>query len=197
MASPDEVERALSQRAGSKCELCGASEELRGYAVPPRAATVDTSVLVCGACAAQLAGDAPLDETHWFCLKEAVWSEVPAVQVVSLRLLARLEPAGWASELRSQVWVPDEVQAWVDEVPATPGEAESESETKTVDSNGTPLATGDSVTLIKDLDVKGAGFTAKRGTLVKNIRLTDDPGHVEGKVNGVAIVLKTQFLKKA
>lgn len=195
MASPDEVERALSQRSGGKCELCGATEGLRAYAVPPREVAVDTSVLACGTCAAQLAGEAPLEETHWFGLKQAVWSEVPAVQVVSLRLLARLEGAGWASELRSQVWVPEEVQAWVDEVPAPAQDGEAE--TKTVDSNGAPLATGDSVTLIKDLDVKGAGFTAKRGTLVKNIRLTDDPGHVEGKVNGVAIVLKTQFLKKA
>ena len=56
---------------------------------------------------------------------------------------------------------------------------------------------GDGVTLIKDLDVKGAGFTAKRGTLVRPIRLTDNPEHVEGKVNKMAIVLKTQFLKKA
>ena len=79
---------------------------------------------------------------------------------------------------------------------APPG-AEVEPDAETLDSHGTPLASGDSVTLIKDLDVKGAGFVAKRGTLVKNIRLTGDPAHVEGKVNGVAIVLKTQFLKKA
>ena len=65
------------------------------------------------------------------------------------------------------------------------------------DSNGTPLAEGDAVTLIKDLEVKGAGFTAKRGTLVKGIHLTDEAGMVEGRVNGITIVLKTQFLKKA
>jgi len=59
------------------------------------------------------------------------------------------------------------------------------------------LTSGDSVTLIKDLDVKGTSFVAKRGTLVKGIRLTDNPEHVEGRVNKVSIVLKTQFLKKA
>jgi protein PhnA len=59
------------------------------------------------------------------------------------------------------------------------------------------LVDGDAVTLIKDLDVKGANFTAKRGTLVKGIRLTDDPALVEGRVNGIAIYLKTAFLKKA
>jgi len=66
------------------------------------------------------------------------------------------------------------------------------------DSNGTHLADGDSVTLIKDLKVKGANVTLKRGTLVKNIRLTDDEALIEcntGKVKG--LVLRTEFLKKA
>jgi protein PhnA len=66
------------------------------------------------------------------------------------------------------------------------------------DSNGNPLADGDSVTVIKDLKVKGTSVTLKRGTLVKNIRLTDDPGEIEchaEKVKG--LVLKTCFLKKA
>ena len=67
----------------------------------------------------------------------------------------------------------------------------------TVDSNGATLADGDSVTLIKDLNVKGGGFTAKRGTLVKGIRLTDNPLHIEGRVNKQTIVLVTAYLKKA
>ena len=65
------------------------------------------------------------------------------------------------------------------------------------DSNGATLSAGDTVTLIKDLVVKGANFTAKRGTTVKNISLSDNPEHIEGKVNGTRIVLLTQFLKKA
>ena len=52
------------------------------------------------------------------------------------------------------------------------------------------------MTLIKDLDVKGAGFTAKRGTVVKNIIVGDDPEHIEGRVNKTKIYLKTCFLKK-
>ena len=66
------------------------------------------------------------------------------------------------------------------------------------DSNGTTLNNGDSVTLIKDLKVKGTSVTLKRGTLVKNIRLTDDAEEIEcnsDKVKG--LVLKTCFLKKA
>jgi protein PhnA len=75
-------------------------------------------------------------------------------------------------------------------------ESEVEEGPQVVDSNGAVLMDGDSVTLIKDLDVKGANFTAKRGTLVKSIRVGDDPTHVEGRVNKMSIMLKTCFLKK-
>lgn len=66
------------------------------------------------------------------------------------------------------------------------------------DSNGTVLQEGDSVTLIKDLPVKGANTTLKRGTLVKNIRLTDNPEEIECRVEKIkGLVLKTCYLKKA
>lgn len=65
------------------------------------------------------------------------------------------------------------------------------------DSNSTLLAEGDSVTLIKDLKVKGSSLTLKRGTMVKNIRLTNSAGEVEGRAGGSTMVLKTEFLKKA
>ncbi|HSN64953.1 MAG TPA: alkylphosphonate utilization protein [Azonexus sp.] len=66
------------------------------------------------------------------------------------------------------------------------------------DSNGNILGNGDSVTLIKDLKVKGTSVTLKRGTLVKNIRLTDDAEEIECNADKVkGLVLKTCFLKKA
>ena len=66
------------------------------------------------------------------------------------------------------------------------------------DAAGTPLADGDSVTLVKDLKVKGASTTLKRGTLVKNIRLTDDVQEIECNAEKVkGLVLRTEFLKKA
>ncbi|NMM26574.1 MAG: alkylphosphonate utilization protein [Glaciimonas sp.] len=69
---------------------------------------------------------------------------------------------------------------------------------KVKDSNGAVLSEGDSVTLIKDLKVKGTSVTLKRGTMVKNIRLTDDAEEVECNVDKVkGLVLKTCFLKKA
>ena len=71
-------------------------------------------------------------------------------------------------------------------------------ETIVRNSNGAQLHDGDSVTLIKDLKVKGTGTTLKRGTLVKNIRLTDDPTEIECSTKQVkGLVLRTEFLKKA
>ncbi|MDX2172076.1 MAG: zinc ribbon domain-containing protein YjdM [Bacteroidota bacterium] len=64
------------------------------------------------------------------------------------------------------------------------------------DSNGTLLNDGDSVTLIKDLKVKGSSLTLKRGTVVKKIKLTDDEQEIDCRINGSSIVLRTEFLKK-
>lgn len=69
---------------------------------------------------------------------------------------------------------------------------------KVKDSNGNILADGDSVTLIKDLKVRGSSTVLKRGTTIKNIRLTDDPDEIEGRTDKVkGLVLRTEFLKKA
>ena len=97
-------------------------------------------------------------------------------------------------DLLAQIFFEDDILAWANDV-------EKETTTSdikpTKDSNGAILNEGDSVTLIKDLEVKGAGFTAKRGTLVKNIHLSENPEHIEGRVNGTQIVLLTCFLKKS
>lgn len=66
------------------------------------------------------------------------------------------------------------------------------------DSNGNTLSNGDSVTVIKDLPVKGTSVVIKRGTLIKNIRLTNNPEQIECNADKVkGLVLKTCFLKKA
>ncbi|MCC6684746.1 MAG: alkylphosphonate utilization protein [Bacteroidia bacterium] len=69
--------------------------------------------------------------------------------------------------------------------------------TEVKDSNGNILQDGDSVTLIKDLKVKGSSTVLKRGTMVKNIRLTDDPAEIDCRVNKMEMVLRTEFVKKA
>tara|TARA_B100000497_G_C7632438_1_gene380136 strand:- start:738 stop:1058 length:321 start_codon:yes stop_codon:yes gene_type:complete len=66
----------------------------------------------------------------------------------------------------------------------------------TKDCNGNTLNNGDVVIVNKTLDVKGSPIVIKKGTKVKNIRLTDDPNEVDCKVNGTRLVLKTMFLKK-
>ena len=69
---------------------------------------------------------------------------------------------------------------------------------ETRDSNGAVLADGDSVTIIKDLKVKGSSSGLKRGTVVKNIRLTDNEDEIEGRTDKIkGLVLRTEFLKKA
>jgi protein PhnA len=65
------------------------------------------------------------------------------------------------------------------------------------DSNGAVLKDGDSVTVIKDLKVRGSSSVIKRGTMVRGIRLTDDAAEIEGKVEKSMMVLRTEFLKKA
>lgn len=187
------IEPSLLRRAGDRCELCGAAEALSTHEVASVSAR-ERSIVVCGGCAPQLIDGAELDQGHWRCLERAIWSEVPAVQVAAHRLLRRLGEAHWAVALLETVYLDDAVLAWAtEEAPRT----EDDERVSAKDSHGASLADGDSVTLIKDLDVKGAGFTAKRGTLVKGIRLTDDPRHVEGRIQGSVIVLKAEFLKKA
>ena len=69
---------------------------------------------------------------------------------------------------------------------------------KVKDSNGTELKDGDSVTLIKDLKVKGANVTLKRGTLIKSIQLTDNEDEIDCRYEKIkGLVLRTEFVKKA
>lgn len=188
-----EPDATLLARANHRCELCGATSDLARFDVPPEHPAIpDRAVLVCPRCAEAAANAAAPDPKQSHGLREAIWSEIPAVQVAAWRLLNRLPGEAWARDLLDQVYLDEALQEWAKEDSTPPDHATL----RVLDSNGAELREGDAVTLIKDLDVKGAGFTAKRGTVVKNIHLGDDPAHVEGKVNGIGIVLKTAFLKK-
>lgn len=187
------IEQSLLERSGSKCELCGSEEQLSTYEVPPSDGSADQTIVVCHTCKSQIEAPDTMDANHWRCLNDSMWSPVPAVQVMAYRLLNALRTEGWPQDLLDMMYLEDDTKTW-----AEAGMPDEDEETIVhKDSNGTTLQEGDDVTLIKDLDVKGAGFTAKRGTLVKNIHLTDNPLHIEGKVNGTQIVLVAAFLKKA
>jgi protein PhnA len=65
------------------------------------------------------------------------------------------------------------------------------------DASGNVLADGDSVTLIKDLKVKGANQTLKQGTVIRSIRLTDNPEEIDCRYEGIkGLVLRTEFVRK-
>lgn len=173
-----------------KCELCEKEGQTGSYTVEPEHPQFSSNIQICRVCSGQITGEQEIDSTHWFCLQSAIWSENPAVQVVAIRMLTTIGNS-WATDILDQAYVDDLVSKWADA-----NDANTDDRPPAYDSNGKQLSDGDSVTLIKDLDVKGTSFVAKRGTLVKGIRLTQNPQHVEGRVNKVAIVLKTQFLKK-
>ncbi len=147
------------------------------------------SVLLCGTCADGMT--APVnDKPHWQCLHEAIWSTQGATQIAAYRILTHLDHAPWARDLMEIAYLEAELLAAAQNI-ADPAMIHR-------DSNGAKLGAGDTVVLIKDLPVKGAGFTAKRGTAVRNISLVqDNEGHIEGKVEGQRIVILTAFVKKS
>lgn len=186
-------EKELIARSGSICELSGASDNLTAYLVTPKfGASSDDFIYITENLKNQLEGKSDMVANDWRCLNDSMWSEVDAVKVVAYRTLNALKSEGWPNDLLEMIYLDDEVLAWAKEGVV------DEDAIKHVDSNGVVLQMGDTVTLIKELDVKGSTITAKRGTAVRNIRLVhDDPTLIEGKVDGQTIYILTQFVKKS
>ena len=188
------AEQIIIARCNSKCELCASDSPLSLYEVPPTSdGTADQCIMICATCKSQIEGSEPSDANHWRCLNDSMWTPVPAVQVMAWRMLKQLSAESWAIDLLDMLYLEDDVLQWAE----SGSSSEEETDAPCMDSNGAQLQSGDNVTLIKDLVVKGANFTAKRGTTVRNISLTSNPEHIEGRVNGTRIVLLTCFLKKA
>lgn len=189
----------LAARAGGACELCRRTDALEPFPVPPDSdGSAEQSALLCGGCRGQIGGGAAVESAHWAPLAETMWTPVPAVQVLAWRMLRRLRDEGWAAELLEMLYLDDETRGWAELEPApAAADAAGPGAGGHRDAHGTPLASGDTVTLIKDLVVRGAGFTAKRGTAVRNITVVaDNPAHIEGRVEGQRIVILTEFVKK-
>jgi protein PhnA len=186
------IERKLKDRSGSVCEISGAEHDLVVYVLPPtNERTVENSVLMAKHLNDQIENPETTDEKDWRGLSESMWSEHLPVQIVSWRMLARLKN----TDLLDMMYLDEEALEWA----KATGEGEEEDENKLVhkDSNGVTLLDGDSVVLIKDLDVKGATFTAKRGAAVHNIKLVwDDANLIEGRVENQNIYILTQYVKK-
>ncbi|MBN8836933.1 MAG: PhnA domain-containing protein [Sphingobacteriia bacterium] len=189
------VEQMLKNRSNNECELCKATTELSVYQVPPVAnATTDNSVLICSTCKTQLEKKAELDSNHWQCLNESMWSEVPAVQVVSWRMLNRFKNESWAADKIDMMYLDEEHLEWAKKT----GDHEADAADKIHrDAYGVLLLEGDTVVLTQNLDVKGTSFSAKLGTVVKNIRLVaDNHEQIEGKIENQTIVILTKYVRK-
>jgi len=187
------TESLLHARSESKCELCGATENLSVMEVPPHSGGgADHCVLVCGVCSSQIQNPDEVDVHHWRCLSDSMWNQEPAVQVMVWRMLNGLSAESWARDLMEMLYLDEETTAWAQSGVHGAGGL------KHVDSNGTQLQAGDTVTLIKSLKVKGGNFTAKRGEVVRGISLDpDNAEHIEGRVNGQHIVILTKYVKKS
>lgn len=189
------IESELIARSQNQCELCTATEQLSGFVVASKKGDqVDECAWLCASCQSQMPKEASLDVQHWRCLNDSMWSQTTAVQVLAWRILNRLSNEAWAQQALDMLYLDEAALAWAQAETVQPDE-------ETVihrDSNGAVLQAGDTVTLIKDLAVKGANFTAKRGTAVRNISLVrDNAEHIEGRVSDQQIVILTQFVKKS
>jgi protein PhnA len=189
------LEEQLQQRSGNICELCKSGNALKLYETPGADNNnADTTILICDNCLSQIERKAELDSNHWTFLSGTMWSEVPAIQVISWRMLNRLKIESWASDNLDMMYLSDETLAWA----KATGDHENDSAVELhKDCYGNLLQNGDSVTLIKSLDVKGSTLNAKMGTVVKNIRLVEDnTGQIEGKIEGQLIVILTKYVRK-
>ncbi len=189
------IEKQLKERSHNICELCGNTNGLSIYEVPPvDIPNVNNCILVCETCKSQIEKKEQLNPDHWKTLTDTMWSEYPAVQIVAWRMLSRLRNESWAADNLEILYLDDENLEWAKKT----GDHEQDGTVQFhQDSNGTRLYDGDTVVLIKTLDVKGSSLSAKLGTVVKNIRLVQDNiEQIEGKVEGQTIVILTKYLRK-
>lgn len=187
------LEKDIDARSESKCEICGTTDGLQIYFVPPvKEKLLNNSINTCATCFDQLENPENRDANHWRCLNDSMWSEVDAVKVVSYRMLHALKAEGWPQDLIDMMYLDDETKAW-----AKDGLVDENTEVHK-DAFGAVLQAGDTVTLTQSLNVKGSSAQAKRGTAVRRISLVqDNVEQIEGKVDGQQIVILTKYVKKS
>lgn len=185
----------LQQRSDNKCELCQSGNTLKVYEVLPQTSSdANDNIYICETCQSQIDKKAELDSAHWKFLSDTMWSEVPGIKVISWRMLHRLKNESWAMDNLDMMYLDDETLAWA----KATGDHENDAAVDLhKDCNGTLLQGGDTVVLIKSLDVKGSTLNAKMGTVVKNIRLVEEnTEQIEGKIEGQVIVILTKYVRK-
>ena len=188
------INSQLESRSNHVCELCSSADDhLVAYTVPPKKDdSIDHQVVLCKNCFSQISEGNYSDTNHWRCLTGSIWSEVPAVQALSYKLLNKLSAEDWATETLETVFPEEAVIAWAN--------AEDRLASQKIihkDSSGVVLQTGDTVILTQNLNIKGAHFNAVKGTIVRKIWLVpDNEEQIEGKIDGQNIVILTKYLRK-
>lgn len=186
----------LQARSKGTCELCEIAIANNIYNVPHGSgADIDTNVHLCDKCLAQINITEELESAYWSAfLPNTMWSEVSAVKVLAWRMLNRFRDETWAHDAIEMLYLDEDDIEWA----KASGEHLSNVEDSLHrDCNGTLLIGGDSVSLIKDLDVKGSSINAKMGTAVRNIRLDPENSEfIEGRIDGQSIVILTKFVRK-
>ncbi len=185
------TEKRLKDRSGSVCEISGSDENLVVYLVEPKTEDIpENCILITQNLKNQIDNPETMVANDWRGLSDSMWNENLPVQIVSWRMHARLKN----TDMLEMMYLDEYALEWA----KATGEADDD-EGKIIhkDSNGNILKDGDSVVLVKDLDVKGATFTAKRGAAVHNIKLVwDDANLIEGRVENQSIFILTQYVKK-
>ena len=185
------TEKRLKDRSGSVCEISGSNENLVLYLVEPKTEDIpENSILITKSLLNQIQNPETMVANDWRGLSDSMWNENLPVQIVSWRMHARLKN----NDMLEMMYLDEDALEWA----KATGEADDD-DGKIIhkDSNGNVLKDGDSVVLVKDLDVKGATFTAKRGAAVHNIKLVwDDANLIEGRVENQTIFILTQYVKK-
>ena len=185
------TEKRLKDRSGSVCEISGSDENLVVYIVEPKTEAIpENCILITKQLRDQIENKDLMNATDWRGLSDSMWNENLPVQIVSWRMHARLKN----NDMLEMMYLDEDALEWAK---ATGEDEDEEGKIIHKDSNGNVLLDGDSVVLIKDLDVKGATFTAKRGAAVHNIKLVwDNANQIEGRVENQHIVILTQYVKK-
>jgi len=189
------INEKLQQRSNNACELCLNNEtELSAYIIPPKVDdTAENQVVLCESCLDLIRENDYSNGNYWRFLEGSIWSEVPSVQVLSYKILGKLDGHQWATDVRENAYLDEALIEWAN--------AEDTLEAEKVihkDSFGVLLESGDTVVLTQNLNVKGTNYIAPKGTIVRKIKLVaDNAEQVEGKINGDTIVILTKFVKKS
>lgn len=182
------ISTKLSERNQGLCELCNSESATYEYLVSPRKdEVIENQVALCESCFSKL--DQKGQESHWRCLEGSIWNPEPSVQALSYRILYSYLNEDWAENVINSIGLDENIVQWALSV--------FEIADGHKDAFGNNLENGDNVVLTQALNVKGASFSAAKGTVVKKIRLVPhNTEQIEGKINDQTIVLLTKYVKK-